>query len=131
MNQKTTAIVIVTTGLFIAAFILLASYAGTSESKALINNVSIVDGKQIVEIGAKGGYEPKISIAKAGIPTTLRVETSGTFDCSSALVIPKIKYRANLPPSGVTEINVPAQKSGAELQGLCGMGMYTFKVTFL
>lgn len=131
MNQKTTAIVIISTGIFIAAFILLASSVGTSESKARINNVSVVNGKQIVEIGAKGGYEPKISIAKAGIPTTLRVETRGTFDCSSTLVIPKIKYRANLPTSGITEINVPAQKSGAELQGLCGMGMYTFKVTFL
>jgi len=102
----------------------------TSESNTKADNVSIIDGKQIIEIGAKGGYAPKVSIAKANIPTILRVQTRGTFDCSSALTIPSIGYRANLPPSGVTEIEIPAQKSGATLQGLCAMGMYNFKVQF-
>lgn len=130
MSAKTTAIVIIAIGLLVAAFILLLGPINTSESKGTVDNVSIVDGKQIVEIGAKGGYQPKNSIAKADIPTVLRVETRGTFDCSSALAIPDIGYRENLPPSGVTEINIPPQKSGAVLQGLCGMGMYTFKVKF-
>ncbi|MEI7463273.1 MAG: hypothetical protein WCK03_02640, partial [Candidatus Taylorbacteria bacterium] len=33
------------------------------------NNVSIVDGKQIIEITARGGYQPRKSTAKEGIPT--------------------------------------------------------------
>ncbi len=94
------------------------------------NNVSIVDGKQIIEISAKGGYAPRNTAAKAGIPTIIKVKTRGTFDCSSALVIPSIGYRGNLPPSGETIIDVPPQKAGSVLRGLCAMGMYNFSVEF-
>lgn len=128
--MKATSISIIVAGLLIGGIILLVSAGKTSESNIKTDNVSVVDGKQIIEIGAKGGYAPKVSIAKADIPTILRVQTRGTFDCSSALTIPSIGYRANLPPSGVTKIEVPAQKSGATLQGLCAMGMYNFKVQF-
>lgn len=95
-----------------------------------INNVSIIDGKQIVEITAKGKYAPRASTAKADIPTTFRIQTNGTFDCTVALTIPAINYRKNLPPSGITEIEIPPQKAGTTLQGLCGMGMYNFTVKF-
>src|SRR3989344_2015165 len=94
------------------------------------DNVSVVDGKQIIEIRAKGGYSPRMTTAKADIPTVLKVETSGTFDCSAALVIPSIQYRANLQPSGETLIEIPSQKAGAVLQGRCAMGMYNFSVKF-
>lgn len=128
--MRATAISIIVAGFLIGGAILLVSSDKTSESNAKADNVSVVDGKQIIEIGAKGGYAPKVSTAKADIPTILRVQTRGTFDCSSMLTIPSIGYRANLPPSGVTEIEVPAQKQGATLQGLCAMGMYNFKVQF-
>ena|SRR3989338_7987359 len=130
MYMKATSISIIVAGLLIGGAILLVSSGKTSESNTRADNVSVVNGKQIIEIGAKGRYAPKVSTAKADIPTILRVQTSGTFDCSSALTIPSIGYRANLPPSGVTEIEIPAQKSGATLQGLCAMGMYNFKVQF-
>lgn len=128
--MKATSISIIFAGLLVGGAVLLASSGKTSESNTNGDNVSVVDGKQIIEIGAKGGYAPRVSVAKADIPTILRVQTRGTFDCSSALTIPSIGYRENLPPSGVTEIEVPAQKSGATLQGLCAMGMYNFKVQF-
>lgn len=128
--MKATSIFIIVAGLIIGGTILLVNSGKTSESNTQANNVSVVDGKQIIEIGAKGGYAPKISLAKADIPTILRVQTRGTFDCSSALTIPSIGYKASLPPSGVTEIEVPAQNPGATLQGLCAMGMYNFKVQF-
>ena len=94
------------------------------------NNVTVVDGKQIITIDAKGGYFPHITKAKADMPTILKVTTRGTFDCSSALTIPDIDYKNNLPPSGVTEITIPPQKAGAKIQGLCTMGMYNFKIEF-
>lgn len=94
------------------------------------NNVSIVDGKQIVSITAKGGYLPNVSKAKADIPTTLRIATNATFDCSSTLTIPSMNYQKNLPPSGVTEIELPPQKAGSTFEGLCGMGMYSFEIMF-
>ena len=117
-------------GLLIGGAISLVSPGKISESDATVNNVSVIDGKQIIEIGAKGGYAPRVSIAKADVPTILRIQTNGTFDCSAALTISSIGYREILPPSGITEIEVPAQKSGATLQGLCAMGMYNFKVQF-
>ena len=90
----------------------------------------VVDGKQIIPITAKGGYAPRSNVARADMPTIIRVTTKGTFDCSSALTIPSIGYRTNLPLSGITDINVPPQKAGTTLRGLCAMGMYTFSIDF-
>lgn len=93
------------------------------------NNVSLVAGKQIIDLRAKGGYSPKNSIAKAGVPTVLRVNTAGTFDCSSAIRIPSLGISQNLPPSGNTEIDLGTPSAGT-LQGTCGMGMYRFIINF-
>ncbi|MEO8637308.1 MAG: cupredoxin domain-containing protein [Candidatus Taylorbacteria bacterium] len=93
------------------------------------NNVSIVDGKQIIEIWAKGGYQPRKSTAKAGIPTILRFNTNGTFDCSSSVRIPSMNVSKSLPQSGSTDIDIGLGILGT-LQGSCGMGMYPFEVEF-
>lgn len=93
-------------------------------------NVSIVDGKQIIDVTAKGGYTPRTSIAKAGIPTVLRVKTKGTFDCSAALTIPKLNFQKFLSATGVEEVVVNADQAQGTLQGVCSMGMYSFKVVF-
>lgn len=95
------------------------------------NNVSMVDGKQIVTIIAKGKYLPRTSTAAAGVPTTIAVKTNGTFDCTAALTIPALNYQATLPPTGITNIELPAQKAGTSVQGRCGMGMYTFAINFM
>ena len=100
--------------------------AGTGGS----GNVTVVDGKQIITISAKGGYSPRVTSAAAGLPTVIKMDTQGTFDCSSALIIPSLSYQKYLPPSGETLIDVPPQKAGAKLQGLCSMGMYNFTVNF-
>ena len=62
----------------------------------------VIDGKQVIEIKAKGGYTPREILAKADVSTVIKIKTQGTFDCSSALVIPSLNYRSNLSPSGVT-----------------------------
>ncbi|MEI8175228.1 MAG: cupredoxin domain-containing protein [bacterium] len=94
-----------------------------------VNNVSVVDGKQIIEIRAKGGFHPVHSIAKANVPTVLRVDTNGTFDCSSIIRIPSMDISENLPMSGTTDIDIGTQKV-ATIQGTCGMGMYPFDIKF-
>lgn len=100
---------------------------GTGDS--LVNNVNIVDGVQVIDLRARGGYKPEVSTAKAGIPTILKVNTSGTFDCSSAIRIPSMNVSRNLPPSGSTEIDLGIPVAGI-LQGTCGMGMYPFEIDF-
>ena len=93
-------------------------------------NVSIVDGKQIIEIKAKGGYAPRITTAKANIPTVINMQTNGTFDCSLALTVPAVGFRAMLPPSGTTPIEIPPQQPGTTIKGVCSMGMYNFAINF-
>ena len=66
------------------------------------NNVSIVDGNQIIEIDAKGGYLPRKSVAKAGVPTIIRFNTTATFDCSSSVRIPSMNISKILPQTGST-----------------------------
>lgn len=93
------------------------------------NNVSIIDGKQIIKITAKGGYQPRTSIAKAGIPTILRFNTRGTFDCSASVRIASLNISTMLSNSGVTDIDIEDPQVGV-LQGSCGMGMYPFEIDF-
>lgn len=94
------------------------------------SNVVVEDGRQIITINAKGGYSPKMTTAKADMPTVIKMITKGTFDCSSSVSIPSIKYQKNLPSSGETLIDVPAQANGSTLKGTCSMGMYTFAIKF-
>ena len=104
---------------------------GTSTPEPVVNkdNVTIVDGKQIIEIRAKGGYLPAQSVAKAGIPTILRFDTRGTFDCSSFVRIPSMDISKALPQTGTTDIDIGVQEAGT-FEGTCSMGMYPFEVEF-
>ena len=99
-------------------------------NQQVAGNVSMVDGKQIITINAKGGYSPRATTAKAGVPTVIKMNTQGTFDCSSALNIPSLGINKNLPSSGETLIDVPLQSAGATIQGICSMGMYNFSIHF-
>ena len=90
----------------------------------------MVDGKQIIDISAKGGYSPRVVEAKSRVPTVLRVNTQGTFDCSASLVIPKLSYQKFLQPSAIEEILISAEQAQGTLQGLCAMGMYGFQIKF-
>jgi len=91
---------------------------------------TIVDGTQVVDITAKGGYSPRVITAKAGVPTVLRVATQGTFDCSASIVIPTLGYQKFLKPTGIEDIAISAEQAQSTLQGTCSMGMYNFQIRF-
>lgn len=126
--MKATTISIIAAVVLIGGAFMLTR-GGDNTTTVSANNVSVVDGKQIIEISAKGGYQPRKSIAKAGIPTIIRFDTKGTFDCSSSVRIPSMNISKNLPQTGTTDIDIGSQKV-ATLQGTCGMGMYPFEVEF-
>ena len=86
--------------------------------------------RQYIDITARGGYSPRKVVATAGMPTTLRMKTENTFDCSMALVIPALKYQSYLEPSGDEEIEIPPELAQGTLEGLCSMAMYRFEVVF-
>ncbi|MEK7586649.1 MAG: hypothetical protein AAB453_02145 [Patescibacteria group bacterium] len=94
-----------------------------------IDNVKMENGVQIVELKAKGGYLPRRSLATAGLPTIIRFDTNGTFDCSSAVRIPSLNLSKNLVASGTTDLDVGTPQVGV-LKGTCSMGMYPFEVNF-
>jgi plastocyanin domain-containing protein len=115
-------------GLLLLGAIMLSSKK-TPSTEASVNNVSVIDGKQIVEIKAKGGYQPRTSVGKAGIPTVIRFNTDGTFDCSASVRIPSLNISKILPQSGSVDIDIGIPQAGI-LRGTCGMGMYPFAIDF-
>ena len=125
MNR--TALTIISFALFLAIGVI---FYGGKDSYTAGQNVEIRDGIQYVKIDAKGGYLPKVSVAQSGIPTRLILNTEGTYDCSSVVVIKSLNYQKVLPPDGETEVDIGVGKVGETLQGLCGMGMYNFKIKY-
>jgi len=135
MNKSNISIIIsiIATALIISGAIYFSSSSPKTQQKVEeenVNNVSVIDGKQIIEIKAKGGFYPIKSTAKAGIHTILRVDTNGTFDCSSIVRIPSMNISQNLPMSGTTDIDIGIQPTGT-FKGTCGMGMYPFEIEFI
>lgn len=92
-------------------------------------NVVIENGVQIVTIDARGGYSPRRSVAKSGIPTVVRFNTSGTYDCSASVTIPELRVNKLLSSRGSTDIEIGTRETGT-LSGSCSMGMYPFSIEF-
>ncbi len=109
--------------------VIILSKNSTQEEVLSVNNVTMIDGTQFIDLTAKAGYSPRKSMAKAGVSTVLRVNTNGTFDCSSIVRIPSMDLSKNLALSGVTEISLGSPSVGI-LKGTCGMGMYPFEIDF-
>lgn len=103
--------------------------ASTSTGEIVqLQNVEIRDGVQYVTVTAKGGYSPKVTQIKSGIPTKLVVKTDGTYDCSASLVVRSVGFQKILQSSGEEVIDLGTPKSGEDVQGVCGMGMYSFQI---
>ncbi len=134
--KKNTSILVGVGAVVLIAIVTMASRPSNPKvtkydvGQAAATNVSMANGEQIVEISAKGGYSPRATVAKAGVPTIIRVKTNATFDCSSSLRIPAINYSQVLPATGTTDITLPAQAAGSTLKALCSMGMYNFSINF-
>ncbi|OHC75939.1 MAG: hypothetical protein A3G18_01710 [Rhodospirillales bacterium RIFCSPLOWO2_12_FULL_58_28] len=101
------------------------------QASTLSGNVHIENERQTIEMNVNGNYSPQLTIAKANMPTVLKIITKNAFGCSNVLVIPGLDYRVRLPLNGVTEVEAPPQQLNSELTGQCSMGMYGFKIRFI
>ena len=129
MNK--TVSIIITLGLVVGiGIIFIGDSKNDNASTGSTQSVEIKNGVQYITINARGGYSPKVSIAKADIPTKLIVKTDGTYDCSASLVIHSVGFQKILPQTGETEIDLGIPKVGVPLNGVCGMGMYSFQINF-
>ena len=131
MSKK--PLILLSAVLTIGIFYLLLTGNNPNSTQVADNNVSAVsqeNGMQKIKIMARGGYTPNQITAKANKDTVLQIETKGTYDCSSSVSIPKLSYANNLPATGVTNIQVPANMAKDSLEILCGMGMYRATINF-
>jgi plastocyanin domain-containing protein len=133
-NRLTKVLVIVSIPVFLIAGYLTLKVStlkdDSNSNSTLGTSVSDSNGKQIIEIKAKAGYSPASVIASANKDTILRVTTDSTFDCSSALTIPKLGIQKNLQPTATIDIPLGSQTPGTKLAGTCAMGMYNFSLSF-
>jgi plastocyanin domain-containing protein len=109
---------------------LSAHSAAETPAPAASAAIATADGKQGIEIMVKEGYQPREITAKAGVPLILKMKTQGTFDCSTTFTVPKLGIRTQLQPTGEASVEIPAQKAGDSVYGVCGMGMYTLVIKF-
>ena len=116
-------------GIAVIGSVFLFEERAATASTEPVNNVSMAEGRQVIEVKVKGGYSPRKSVAQAGIPTTLRLQTSGTFDCTASLRIPGMDVTLALPPSGTQDVDLGIPKPGT-VEGVCSMGMYSFEIEF-
>ena len=79
-------------------FYFISDRTGSSDISS--ENVEIRDGVQYVTVIAQGGYSPRVSHTKGGLPTTLLVKTDGTYDCSASLFVRSVGFQKILPPTG-------------------------------
>ena len=118
------SMIVTTVLLFASGFVLFFDFSG----KEAVSAQTSSDGSQFVELKAKNGFSPKLSTIAANKPATLKVNTEGTFDCSSTISIPSLGINQSLPSTGSTSFNIPALTAGTELDGTCSMGMYSFSI---
>jgi len=128
--QKSTIISIIVSVALIGGTLYFVSdrSASSSDEVAQSQNIEIRDGVQYVTITAKGGYSPRTTQIKGGLPTKLVVKTDGTYDCSASLVVRSVGFQKILQPTGEEIIDLGTPKSGDKVQGVCGMGMYNFQI---
>lgn len=137
-SSNTTAIfifisILVMIGLIVGVFFLMNRGSSSGTDNTAVPTTATIDesGKQILNLKAKGGYFPGLITAQAGKPSTLKIKTENTFDCSTALVIPSLNVSKSLPFSGTTSIEIPSQSAGSQIVGRCSMGMYYFTIKFV
>ncbi|MBP6911489.1 hypothetical protein KBC03_08030 [Patescibacteria group bacterium] len=59
----------------------------------------VLDGKQYITITAAQGYSPRMTQAKAGLPTEITIQGKNAYGCESAVRIPQLSYSKNLDPA--------------------------------
>lgn len=129
MKKSTIISIIISVALIVGTFYFV-SEKSNSEVSGIVQsqNVEVRDGVQYVTISAKGGYSPRITEIKGGMPTKLVVKTDSTYDCSASLVVRSAGYQNILQPTGEEIIDLGTPKSGEKVQGVCSMGMYNFVI---
>lgn len=129
MQKNTIISVVISIALIGGTLYFVSDKSASSVGEAAQSqNVEIRDGVQYVTITAKGGYSPRITQVKGGLPTKLVMRTNETYDCSALLMIRSVGFQKMLQSTGEEVIDLGVPKSGEKIWGVCGMGMYSFQI---
>lgn len=129
MTKSTIISIIFSIALIGGTFYIVSNKSPSSVDRgASLQNVEIRDGIQYVTITAKGGYSPRVTEIKGGVPTKLIVKTNGTYDCSLALTVRSVGFQKILTTTGEEVIELGVPQPGEKVQGVCSMGMYSFQI---
>ncbi|RZT85593.1 sulfite exporter TauE/SafE [Pseudonocardia sediminis] len=110
----------------VAASRVMAAVAGPAPAPPA---ATVADGRQTVAISATSeGYTPALTQARAGLPTTLVIDSDQPAGCVRSFTIAAIGVQQILPASGRTRIDLGTLAPGT-LAYACGMGMYTGTIT--
>lgn len=119
-------------GFVLLAGVILVTSSPSADTNTIVDTTAtIIEGNtQYIDITAKpGGYFPKNISAKAGIKTVLRFKTDKSYGCETAMTIPGLNISKNLPPTGITEIEIGTQPAN-DLLITCLMRMYSATIKF-
>lgn len=130
MQKSTIISIVISIALVGGTLSLLSGNAPSGGEGGQSQNIEVRDGVRYVTVTAKGGYSPRVTRLQGGVPTKLVVKTDGTYDCSASLVVRSAGFQKVLQPVGEEIIDLGIPKSGERVQGVCGMGMYNFKIDF-
>ncbi len=83
--------------------------------------------RQEVTVTVRGGYDPAVVRAKAGVPLRLVFDRQETSSCSEELVFPEFGVRRFLPAHQLTAVDVTPPAPGS-YEFTCGMGMLRGRV---
>src|SRR5262249_25816724 len=72
---------------------------------------------------SSSGFSPSRVMLAAGKPAIVAFERVDAQNCSSAVVLPELGIRRELPPGETTLVSIPAN-GPRELHFACGMGMF-------
>lgn len=130
MKKNTIISIIISVALIGGTLYFVSDRSPSGGEVSQSQNVEIRDGVQYVTVTAKGGYSPRTTQLKGGLPTKLVMKTEGTYDCSASLTVRSAGFQKILQPTGEEIIDLGVPKSGEKVQGVCSMGMYNFAVNF-
>lgn len=96
----------------------------TTEQRAGVEYAPMEDGVQIIRITQDSrGYHPsELPELKVGVPARLIINSTDSYTCASAFVIPEFNIKKQLQP-GENIIDFTPKKSG-KLPFSCSMGMF-------
>lgn len=116
-------IIVTIAGVAIIAWIVWYFWLWRGESVT----VQTRDGRQVIDVIVKGGYQPATIMVKAGQPVRLNFTRREASTCGEEVVLPQFGKRAHLPENKSVPIELTPEKPG-EYEFTCGMSMYKGKL---